>query len=239
MKLIVRCLSALLIAGFARAVFAEQGGGTMKSFRVEADLAPSADPDSERWKAVPGVFAERDPFGKPLPEARTEVRSIWTGQNLYFLFISRYETLYPRPNPTPEKEAWGLWDYDVVEVFIGSHLENINLYKEFEVSPDGEFIDLDVDRSRKGKEVDWKWNSGMRYKTQIDSGRKVWTCEMQIPWKSIDTRTPKPGNELRLNLYRIEGGPPSRKYIVWQPIHNPSYHTPERFGRLLLADGLR
>lgn len=208
----------------------------MRTYRATADFALSADPESSTWRGVAGVLAATDPYGRPLPNARTEVRSRWTPDNLYFLFISHYESLYGRPNPTPEKEAWGLWDYDVVEAFIGNDLQNINLYKEFEVSPDGEFVDLDVDRGRKGKEVDWLWNSGLKYKTRIDRDHKIWICEMQIPWRSIATRTPKTGAELRLNLYRIEGGPPNRKYIVWRPIDNPSYHTPEKFGRLRLVD---
>lgn len=206
----------------------------MSSHYAAEDFALSADPSAAQWR-VTGVIANSDPFGKPLPEARTEIRSRWTSKNLYFIFVGHYESLYPRPNPNPAKEAWGLWEYDVAEVFIGHDLKNIQLYKEFEVSPDGEFIDLYVDRNRKGKEVDWLWNSEFRYKTKIDREKKVWICEMQIPWQSIDTRAPRTGNELRLNLYRIEGGRPNRKYIAWRPLGNPSFHTPEKFGRLRLA----
>ncbi len=56
----------------------------------------------------------------------------------------------------------------MVEAFIGHDLANIDLYKEFEVSPQGEWVDLDVDRKRQGKEVDWLWNSGFHFKTRID-----------------------------------------------------------------------
>jgi hypothetical protein len=210
--------------------------GVMLSYRVARDFTLSADPESATWKGVSGVVAAQDPFGRQLTGSRTEIRSRWTAGNLYFLFISQFETLYSRPNPVPEKETWGLWEYDVAEVFIGHDLKNVHLYKEFEVSPDGEFIDLDVDRRRNGKEVDWLWNSGFRYKSHVDRNRRIWICEMQIPWKSIDPRKPLPGNELRLNLYRIEGGPTNRRYIVWQQIDNPSFHTPEKFGRLRLVD---
>lgn len=222
----------VLAAGFCAAADSDP----MLTHRAAADFPLTANPEAAEWKNVRGVLAATDRYGKPLPEARTEIRSRWTDQYLYFLFVSRFETLYPRPNPNPAKEAWGLWEYDVAEVFIGDDLQNIKVYKEFEISPDGEFIDLDVDRDRKGKEVDWLWNSGVEYKTRIDRDRKVWVCEMRIPWKSIDRRKPAAGNQMRLNLYRIEGAPPNRKYIVWQPIGNPSFHTPEKFGRLRLVD---
>jgi hypothetical protein len=40
---------------------------------------------------------------------------------------------------------------------------------------------------------------------------------------------------MRINLYRIEGPPPNRKFIAWQPTGSASYHVPEAFGRLRLA----
>lgn len=229
----MKMIRTFLMAAIAAQLISAAEPGVMTTHRASSDFDLSADPDSSHWK-VSGVIADKDALGKLLPEARTEIRSRWTSKNLYFLFIGKYESLYSRPNPDPQKEAWGLWEYDVAEVFVGNDLKNIHLYKEFEVSPDGEFIDLDVDKLRKGKEVDWLWNSGFRYKTKIDQEKKIWICEMQIPWSSIDPRDPKAGNELRLNLYRIEGAPPNRKYIAWQTVGNPSFHTPEKFGRLIL-----
>ena len=135
--------------------------------------------------------------------------------------------------------AYEYWDFDVAEVFIGHDFSNINLYKEFEVSPQAEWVDLDVDHAKKEQSVDWKWNSGFRFRTRIDKERKMWFCEMQIPWKSIEARPVRAGNELRLNLYRIEGGPPSRKYLAWRPVNNDSFHTPEAFGKLRLVDSRR
>ena len=207
----------------------------MLSPRGPADLTLTADPNQPAWKTVQGVVTSHDPYGKPVPNARTEIRSLWTDRYLYFFFISQYERMYLKTPPTPEKETWGIWDYDVVEVFIGHDAKRIHLYKEFEVSPQGEWVDLDVDKTRKPNMVDWTWNSGFEFKTRVDEKNKVWFCEMRIPWKSIDPRTPAAGNELRLNLYRIEGGPSNRRFIVWSPIHNASYHTPEGFGTLRLT----
>jgi hypothetical protein len=57
---------------------------------------------------------------------------------------------------------------------------------------------------------------------------------MRIPIARIDTRVPQAGVEMRVNFYRLQGPPPQRKGIAWRPTNNPSYHTPEAFGRLRL-----
>lgn len=209
--------------------------GVLETRYLERDPELAADPEAPAWRGVAGVVTSNGRFGEPIPGARTEIRSRWTDENLYFLFVSRFESMYLISGPPKtDVDTWGLWDYDVVEVFIGWDLSEIRRYKEFEVSPRGEWIDLDVDRT-KPKGIDAAWNSGMRVKTRVDETAKTWYCEMQIPWRSIDTRRPAAGNQLRLNLYRIEGGPAERKYLAWRPIFSPSYHTPEGFGLLRLA----
>ncbi|MGB9604840.1 MAG: hypothetical protein ACPL88_03030, partial [Bryobacteraceae bacterium] len=75
---------------------------------------------------------------------------------------------------------------------------------------------------------------GFKVKARIDEKAKVWYAEMQIPFSSIDSRPPREGNELRINLYRAQGPPPNRKFICWQPTHTRTFHTPEAFGRLVL-----
>jgi hypothetical protein len=73
----------------------------------------------------------------------------------------------------------------------------------------------------------------MENKTRIDEKNKVWYGVMKIPLKSIDTRPPANGLEMRVNFYRCQG-PEPRKYIAWQPTHSKSFHVPEAFGRLKL-----
>lgn len=206
----------------------------MLSFQAANDFALTASPWAPAWRGLPGVETSNDRYGKPVDGARTAIRSRWTETNLYFLFVSDFQQMNLRDNPVRISETWGIWDNDVVEVFIGSDLERIGLYKEFEVTPQEEWVDLDVDRARKGREVDWLWNSGIEARSFIDQEQKRWYCEIRIPWASIDSRPVKAGNELRLNLYRIEGRNPDRRYIAWRPVNNPSYHTPEAFGRLRL-----
>ena len=184
------------------------------------------------------MVTSHDRYGKPVANARTEIRGRWTGSHLHFLFTSQFEKMKLKPGPSKVKETWGLWEFDVVEIFIGYELSNIKRYKEFEISPMGEWVDLDVDQDRKGLEVDWRWDSNMEWHTRIDEAAKLWYCEVRIPWKSIATpgKPVKAGDEFRLNLYRIEGAEPERRYLAWRPVNSPSFHTPAAFGRLKLAE---
>jgi hypothetical protein len=197
------------------------------------EFSLTANPKAKHWKKAKPVVTNLDRYGVAIPGARTEVRSVWTPKFLSFLFISHFETQYLKPNPEKVKETPGMWDYDVVEIFLGPDVKNVGKYLEFEVSPQDEWVDLDCDKSRKGSVCDIHWDAGMEYRNHVDLTKKVWVSEIRLPWKAIDQREPKAGNDFTLNLYRIEGKDP-RKYITWQPVQSPSFHTPERFGRLIL-----
>ena len=74
-----------------------------------------------------------------------EIRAFWTDSDLYFLFRCPYNVLnlfFPANNSTPRV---GLWDRDVVEMFLGDDWTNIRHYREFEISPTGDWIDLAID----------------------------------------------------------------------------------------------
>jgi hypothetical protein len=176
---------------------------------------------------------ENDSFGKPVPNHRTEVRSRWTKNNLYVLFTCPYETLFGNQNPSLTAETNKLWEHDVAEVFVGADFKNIRQYKEFQVSPQGEWVDLDIDRDNPKPEGGWKWNSGFKVKARIEEGKRIWYGEMQIPISSIDTRPAQPGNEMRINFYRFQGT--NRLKLAWQPTNSANFHTPEAFGRLVLT----
>jgi hypothetical protein len=222
----------LLLAAFP---LAADGPGVILSKYIDRDFPLTADPASPVWKEASPVFAENGPKGEPESAHRTEIRSRWTNADLYFLFVSNFETLYLKPNPTATLETNKLWDWDVAEVFIGTDFQNINRYKEFEVSPQGEWVDLDIDRDHPLPGNGLPWNSGFMSKTRIDSDKKIWYCEMRIPIDKVDNRRPEPGLQMRVNLYRIEGAPPHRVFIAWQPTGQPTYHVPEAFGRLKLV----
>jgi hypothetical protein len=222
-----------ILAGTA---FCSQPEHTMQSKRAASDVAPETDPNSAFWRPAPAVFADRDSFGNPVPGHRTEIRSRWTANNLYFLFICPYEHLNLKPDPRTNIETNELWHWDVAEAFIGSDFQNIRHYKEFEVSPQGEWVDLDIDLTKPHHESGWTWNSGFTVAARIDATRKIWYACMRIPYKAIDTRPARAGNTLRLNLYRSQGPKAQHAAIAWQPTHQPSFHVPEAFGILELVN---
>jgi hypothetical protein len=227
MKLFLLLLAALPLAA--------DGPGVILSKHVKEDFALSTDPDAAVWKAATPVFAANGPRGDPTPGHRTEIRSRWSDQNLYFLFICPYEALNLKPNPTTTEETNKLWDWDVAEVFIGTNFQNIRRYTEFEVSPQGEWVDLDIDRDHPLPGGGWLWNSGFKVAAHIDADKKIWYGVMRIPIAKVDDRTPEPGREMRVNFYRIQGPGPRRKGIAWQPTNAATYHVPEAFGRLKLV----
>jgi len=208
----------------------------IESERTEQDAPLGLDPSSPFWKVSQPVYMEKDSFGKTVPSYRTEVRTRWTKNNLYFLFICPYEELYLKPSPDTQKETNELWNWDVAEVFIGSDFSNIKLYKEFEVSPQGEWIDLDIDLRKPHHEDGWTWNSGFEVKARIDPATHTWYGAMRIPMASIDARPAAAGNTMRINLFRSQGPPSHRQEITWQPPMKDSFHVPERFGLIRLVE---
>lgn len=205
---------------------------------AKSDFELTADPNSPHWKHVQGVIAANGPLGKPTPGHKTEIRSRWTEKNLYFLFICPYEQLNLKPDPSTETETNKLWEWDVAEVFVGADFKNPSRYREYQVSPQGEWVDLDIDRINPQPDGGWKWNSGFKVKAHIDEKNKIWYGEMQIPVESInDDGRPayaKPGKQMRINFYRLQGPKPDRAGIAWQPTGQPSYHVPDAFGRIVL-----
>jgi hypothetical protein len=225
-------VAVLLLLALSPKLFAQ---ATIESIWADADTPLSTNPQSRFWRGVQPMYMDLDPHGKPQPEYRTEVRTRWTEKNLYFLFICPYEELNLKPNPKTATETNQLWNWDVAEVFIGSDFNDIRRYKEFEISPHGEWIDLDIDLSKPHHESGWVWNSGFKVSARIDVGAHVWYGGMKIPYSAIDTRPATAGNKLRVNLFRSQGPGPNRHEITWQPPMADTFHVPERFGILELT----
>ena len=210
------------------------GPGVLESRRASADFELTADPDAPQWKNVAGVTASRNYLNEPIPGSPTEFRSRWTEKTLYLLFICPYDELNLKPDPKPTVETPRLWNWDVGEVFIGTDFDHIGHYKELQVSPQGEWVDLDINRDDSKAEGGMAWNSGYKVKARINEQRRIWWGEMAIPMSAIGVTAPKAGMEMRIGLFRIAGAGESKKFYAWQPPGQKSFHVPQAFGRLRL-----
>lgn len=206
-----------------------------RAIRAAADVPLQTDPASNFWSAAVPIYLEKDKQGKLVTNFRTEVRARWTKYNLYFLFICPYDHLNLKPLPVTTQETNELWNWDVAEVFIGSDFTNINHYREFEVSPQGEWVDLDIDLNKPHHEDGWTWNSGFETSARIDAANHRWYAAMRIPLSSLDKRLPVAGNEFRMNLFLSEGLAPNHQAVAWQPPMSDTFHVPSRFALLELV----
>ncbi len=207
----------------------------MVSVKAQDDVTLSADPGTPFWRGARPVYLQVDSQGRPETEYRTEVRTRWTGQNIYFLFVCPYRQLYLKPEPDTQHETYELWNWNVAEVFIGSDQQNIKRYKEFEISPQGEWVDLDIDLSKPHHEQGWVWNSGFEHVARIDRASHTWYAAVRIPFAALDMPAPNAGTTFRVNLYRTEGPPNAAIEVMWQPTMSQTFHVPERFGLLRLV----
>jgi hypothetical protein len=197
------------------------------------------DPASPEWRRANSVEIVKDcSVTLDYPKLKTEVRGFWTDTDLYLLFVCPYDTLnvfLPANNREPRLK---LWDRDVVEMFLGDDWENIRHYREFEIAPTGDWIDLAIDLDHKGQNRGWRsgWETGAR----IDEEKHVWYAAAKIPLKSVSATPVQAGTRWRMNLYRIEGqgADPQRHFLCWQPTcvqNRDPNHVPENFGTLVFA----
>ena len=219
-----------LISLFTLSMGITHASSKIESRRASYDVSADTNPNSTFWRGIPAISADRDTNGDKVSGYGMEVRSRWTPENLYFLFICPYTQLYLKPQPKTDVETNYLWNWDVAETFIGSDFRNIRKYKEFEVSPQGEWVDLDIDLDRRQDSHAGKWNSGFTVSARIDPATHRWYGFMKIPYSSVDSRPASAGNLLRINFFLSEGSAPNHKAITWQPTHQETFHVPKVFG---------
>ena len=198
---------------------------TYLAYEVELNASQAG----EHWENARPVAFCTDWQGKnPDPGQETVVRVLWTPRTLYLRFECRYRELYLFSDAEPNGRRDHLWDRDVAEAFLQPDPSRARFYKEFEVSPDGMWIDLDI--SPNGL-ADLK--SGLQRSVFLDEESHIWTAELAIPMKAL-TANFDPKAVWRANFYRIEGTKEPRTYLAWQPTgtQQPNFHVPSAFGKL-------
>jgi hypothetical protein len=215
---------------------AAQDGARMYAKRLKHDEKLNTDPASRLWRKAPAIFFDHGPRNDLVPGYRTEVRALWSPDALYFLFTCPYETLHLRPSPDAVHETDQLWEHDVAEIFIGGDFEKFWQYREFEISPQNEWVDLDIDTRQPKPDHGWRWDSGFDHAARVDEAKHIWYAAFRIPAKCINGPAAAPGAQYRLNFYRAQGPQPNRKLICWRPTGSLNFHVPEAFGTLRLEN---
>jgi len=188
----------------------------------------AANPAPEWQKAVPIIFCA-DWQGKNAdPACETRVRAVWSATTLYLRFECRYRELFLFPDCDANGRRDHLWDRDVAEVFLQTDPSCEHHYREFEVSPNGMWVDLDI---FPGGRSDLK--SGMMRSVVLDEAQHRWTAELAIPMRCL-TENFDPKAVWRANFFRIEGPKEPRRYLAWRPTHapKPNFHVPSAFGQM-------
>lgn len=165
------------------------------------------------------------------PERETEVRLLWTPEILFLRFQARYRTITIFADAQANGRRDQLWDRDVAEAFLQPDRSNLRRYKEFEVSPNGFWIDLDI---AAGEKHDLK--SGLKRRVDLHEAQKIWTAELALPMKCLVAEF-DPAAAWGANFYRVEGAEEPRFYSAWKPTGTevPNFHVPEAFGELVFA----
>lgn len=147
--------------------------------------------------------------GEPLD--LSEQATVWAEKKTEGLWVQVESPHYNDPLPTePVGACDGLWDYEVVELFV-AHGET---YSELELGPSGHHLLLQLNGIRnivaKMLPIVPAWS--------YESGR--WFCEVLIPWPWL------PPEPWTLNAYAIHGVGQKRRYLAASPVPGlePDFH---------------
>jgi hypothetical protein len=204
--------------------------GEVAAKKQRSNLVAGFPADSD-WQLASPISFSADWQGKNAdPQRSTDVRLLWSPDELYLCFECRYRELYTFESPDrPDGRKDHLWDRDVAEAFLQPDRFGQKYYSEFEISPNGFWIDLEI--TPKDELIDLK--SGMRSSVRRDAAHKVWIAQLAIPFRAM-TKGFDPQKPWRANFFRCEGQDPKRAYLSWRPTMTPEpqFHVPQQFGVL-------
>jgi alpha-galactosidase len=191
----------------------------------------AAHPAKEWGSANPVSFCSDWAGQNADPGRETTVRVLWSAEILFLRFECKYRDLTLFSDSAKNGRRDHLWDRDVAEAFLQPDPSKPSYYKEFEVAPNGLWIDLDISP---GPLVDLQ--SGLKHSVWLDKSNHAWAAELAIPMKALTTKF-DPKAVWRANFYRVEGVQEPRAYLAWRPTNTPkpNFHVPNAFGKLRFA----
>jgi len=199
----------------------------LKAKRISRDFKLNGrlvNPFWQKAQAVPVECTLKD--GRAIPEISTLVRCVWSDNYLYLAYQCPFTEITAFSPPDLKQERFGLWERDVVEAFVGTDPDNAKHYYEFEASPRGERLDLELGGASKNLD----WNSGFESVARVNKQTRLWTVEMRLPLAALAQGKPVRGTRWRLNLYRHDLA--HQAFLAWSPTATSTAHTPGKFGYL-------
>ncbi len=185
----------------------------------------------QAWKAADEICVDTYWSGERAPAGRHfRARLLWSDTSLYVRFeANQAEPAIVSIPPNLTSKTLGLWDRDVCEIFVAPDAAEPQRYFEFEIAPNGEWIDLAVLQLPDRRETDWDYASGMV--SAVESGTDLVRIAVRIPWTAFP-RKPAGGDVWLGNMFRCVGTGPGRGYLAWSPTFTgkPNFHVPASFG---------
>jgi len=187
--------------------------------------------DNESWEKAQEIAVENYWSGEKANFGRhAKAKLLWSDSAFYVRFeANQTEPLVVSKAPNLKSKTKGLWDRDVCEIFVAPNSKEPNKYFEFEIAPNGEWIDLEIHRMSDERKTDLDYQSGMESAAKIEIGKVL--MAMKIKWKAFG-KTPKVKDIWKGNLFRCVGSGETRGYLAWSPTKTemPNFHIPEAFG---------
>lgn len=171
-------------------------------------------------------------------EENTEVYFDLIKEKTHLLFNFQVDYGQSRPfysngfNLKDPQKNWGLWDYDVVELFF--YAADRKSYYEFQLSPLNQGFQLEIFKPRISfcTPLDWSWQSDCQI-----IGNKSWKGFIKIPLEIFSKGPQLEFSEIFGNVHAILGEKNLRKYYSLNPYKpsqgdGPDFHRPGHFIKL-------
>src|SRR5579871_6073047 len=146
--------------------------GTVVARRA-TDFDVEGFPSAGAWAKAQAISFDWDWRGENADAQRsTEVRVLWNAETLFLRFAQRYRTITVYADAREDGWRDELWDRDVAEAFLQPDSSDPRKYLEFEVAPNGQWIDLLISHGTKAE-----LGSRLKRRVAMDEARKAWTAE--------------------------------------------------------------
>ncbi len=188
--------------------------------------------EHEFWKKAREVLIENYWSGEKATSGRhAKVKLLWSNSAFYIRFeANQTEPLVISKTANLKTKTNALWDRDVCEIFAAPNAKESNKYFEFEIAPNGEWIDLKIQQMPDKRETDFNYDSRMESAAKIEIGKV--SMAIKINWKAFG-KIPRTNDVWKGNLFRCVGSGKTRGYLAWHPTRTktPNLHVPEASGQ--------